>query len=378
MDQVKSNARVVLPSGASVCSLLAGSFATVAELKTHIEALEGTPVRSQILLVGTEVLADDERIPWSEGLILTLTRLPPPLLLASRSSNMIWIFDARDGSVVKKMKHNNLMCVALSPGGAWVAAGNNKGGRIVDLATGDVLQWPGWEKKGPPKANLSTGGKEMSALAFSRDGGRLVTASSDNTARIIDTSTGIVLHEIKHHRSCACFSADGSFIATGMEDGKARIVDATTGVVVNELEHGKNVYSMAFSSSMDGYLATGCDGKTRIFALPSCSLVQEIVEPGNPACAMAFSSDGRLLATPNGVYALDGETWTVRPEFKVFQEGDSSLRWSHSACFSPNDEVLAVARGGTVYISAVSTGEILHQMGAIVGFDASSVSFSPP
>jgi len=371
-----ADARVVLPSGASVCSLLAGSFATVAELKTHIEALEGTPVRAQILLVGTEVLADDESIPWSEGLILTLTRLPPPLLLASRSSNMIWIFDARDGSVVKKIKHNNLRCVALSPGGAWVATGDSKGGRIVDLATGDVLQWPGWEKKGPPKANLSTGGKEMRALAFSRDGGRLVTASEDDTARIIDTSTGIVLHEIKQQVSCACFSADGSFIATGMKDGKARIVDATTGVVVNELEHGRSVNSIAFSSSMDGYLATGCnDGKTRIFALPSCSLVQEIVEPGNPACAMAFSSDGRLLATPNGVYALDGETWTVRPEFKVFQEGDSSLRWSHSACFSPNDEVLAVARGGTVYISAVSTGEILHSTGY---FGASSVSFSPP
>ena len=62
--------------------------------------------------------------------------------------------------------------------------------------------------------------------AFSPDGGRIVTASFDKTARIWDAKTGQQLAKFEGHRGevlCAAFSPDGGQIVTASQDGTARL-----------------------------------------------------------------------------------------------------------------------------------------------------------
>ena len=78
----------------------------------------------------------------------------------------------------------------------------------------------------------------MLSAAFSPDGKRIVTASSDKTARLWDAETGKQIGEpLKGHTasvSSAAFSPDGKRIVTASEDKTARLWDAATGKQIGE------------------------------------------------------------------------------------------------------------------------------------------------
>ena len=61
---------------------------------------------------------------------------------------------------------------------------------------------------------------------------RVVTASTDKTARVWNAATGIEIMTLKGHSdtvASAAFSPDGTRIVTGSTDSTARIWDAATG-----------------------------------------------------------------------------------------------------------------------------------------------------
>ena len=79
----------------------------------------------------------------------------------------------------------------------------------------------------------------MVSAAFSPDGSRIVTASSDNTARVWDAATGKAIVVLSGHEDgviSAAFSPDGSRIVTASWDQTARIWDAATGKAIAILQ----------------------------------------------------------------------------------------------------------------------------------------------
>ena len=76
-------------------------------------------------------------------------------------------------------------------------------------------------------------GRRVLSAAFSPDGKRIVTASSDKTARLWDAETGKPIGEpLKGHEAevrSAAFSPDGKRIVTASWDKTARLWDAETG-----------------------------------------------------------------------------------------------------------------------------------------------------
>lgn len=75
----------------------------------------------------------------------------------------------------------------------------------------------------------------MTVLAFSRDGTRIISGSTDTTLRIWDTRTGVqVVSPLRGHERtifAAAFSPDGSHIVSGSSDKTACVWD------VNSSEH---------------------------------------------------------------------------------------------------------------------------------------------
>jgi WD40 repeat protein len=65
----------------------------------------------------------------------------------------------------------------------------------------------------------------VSSAAFSADGTRIVTASSDRTAQIWDAASGEILRDIDAHSRglwTAVFSPDGGRVVAASIDGTAR------------------------------------------------------------------------------------------------------------------------------------------------------------
>jgi WD40 repeat protein len=65
----------------------------------------------------------------------------------------------------------------------------------------------------------------VAAVAFSPDGTRLATGSSDRSARVWDAATEQCLLEVRHDETvtAVAFSPDGTRLATGSSDKSVRI-----------------------------------------------------------------------------------------------------------------------------------------------------------
>jgi hypothetical protein len=100
------------------------------------------------------------------------------------------------------------------------------------------------------------------AVAVSPDGQRLLTGSSDGTAKLWNAASGRVIHTLKGHKAkvgAVAFSPAGRRILTGSQDGTAKVWDAATGGELHTLTgHRTGVAAVAFSP--DGrYMLTGWD-----------------------------------------------------------------------------------------------------------------------
>jgi WD40 repeat protein len=119
----------------------------------------------------------------------------------------------------------------------------------------------------------------MSA-AFDPGGRRVATASSDNTARISDVSTGrtrVVLSGHTQFLTAARFSPDGRFVVTASYDGTARVWDARTGEELIALGEGAPLNDAAFAPDGLRIVTAGLDGKARIYTCEVCSSLGDLM-----------------------------------------------------------------------------------------------------
>ncbi len=255
--------------------------------------------------------------------------------------------------------------VAFSPDGKRLAtASTDKTARVWDAVTGKEL------------LTLSGHTNQVWDIAFSPDGTRLATASFDKTAKVWDAATGKELLTIAGHTAevrGVAFSPDGKRLATSSFDKTAKVWDAATGKELLALSgHTAAVWGVAFSP--DGRrLVTASEDKTaKIWDAATSKELLTLSGHTNLVYGAAFSPDGRRVATSG----RDGtvKVWDAVTGKELFT---LSGHIGNAVAFDPVGTRLVTSSGdGTAAIWDLATGQMVLELRGH-NANVAGVAFSP-
>ncbi|MBT9315030.1 nSTAND1 domain-containing NTPase [Leptothoe spongobia] len=139
---------------------------------------------------------------------------------------------------------------------------------------------------------------EVLSAVFSNDGQRVVTASSDTTARVWDLRTGesTVLEGHQNLVRSAVFSNDGQRVVTASDDTTARVWDLRTGESTVLEGHQNLVLSAVFSNDGQRVVTASSDNTARVWDLQGREL-NVFDDHTETVFTARFSADGQRVLT---------------------------------------------------------------------------------
>lgn len=144
----------------------------------------------------------------------------------------------------------------------------------------------------------------MTSASYSSDGAKILTTSTDHTARVWDARTGMQLIPSMDHNDevvSGVFSNDAKRIATGTEGGKIAIWDASTGKrLAPSMDLLGSAWSVSFSPDGKIVAAASDAGKARTWDAATGKSLSPLMEYHESAYHVSFSSDGRSLLIATG------------------------------------------------------------------------------
>ncbi|MBL8820005.1 MAG: WD40 repeat domain-containing protein [Planctomyces sp.] len=239
-------------------------------------------------------------------------------------------------------------------------------------------------------------------LAFSPDGKTLASASYDGTLKSWDMTTGKERATLGEYEGClgyVAFSPDGKTLATGAigspipfpDLGDVRLWDISTGKLQTILKRntdtlltgaaGQDVHSVAFSP--DGRTLATMNGDVTLWDLTTNKERTTLTghtkedmatsEGVFPVMSVAFSPDGRTLAAAGHDSTV--KVWDVATARRSTLSGHTHAVYSVS--FSPDGKTLASASGDkTVRLWDLTTNQELATLRGHAE-SVTSVAFSP-
>jgi WD40 repeat protein/transcriptional regulator with XRE-family HTH domain len=276
---------------------------------------------------------------------------------------------------------NGVHAVAFSPGGTLAIGGGDGTVRLWNPATGRPVLAPLQIGSGP------AGG--VSAVAFS-PGGTLAIGGGDGTVRLWNPAIGQPAGKTLQTGSgphggvsAVAFSPDGKLLAGAYGDGTVRLWNPVTGRPGATLHATSARYggpAVAFSSDGE-LLATGAGGTVRLWNPVTGRPVGAPLRAQNSGVhAVAFSPGGKLLAVSGGDGTVRLWNLATRRLVRVLQTGTGPYSGVYGLAFSPGGKLLAIGEGdGTVRLWNPATRRpvaTLHATTSTV-YGTPAVAFSP-
>ena len=199
------------------------------------------------------------------------------------------------------------------------------------------------------------------SVAWSPDGGRLLSGGADGTLRLWEVASGRVSAVLEGHKGqvlSVAWSQDGARLLSGGEDGTVRLWEVASGQVLRvHLGHKGVVASVAWSPDGAKLLSGGADGTLRLWELASGEMLAGLQGHKDWVWSVGWSPDGARLLSGGDDGTL--RLWEVASgrELAVL-EGHKGQVWS--VAWSPDGaRLLSSGEDGTVRLWEVASGRML-------------------
>lgn len=218
------------------------------------------------------------------------------------ASGTIVIRDTHDWKTLRTLKHNGgATSIAFNQGGtALISTGYDGTVRFWDLGTG--------KETGAIKASNAP----IWTVDLSPDGSRFATAGEDAIIRIWDLKTPTKPIELRGHTRNIWevrFSPDGKRLASCSFDYSVRLWDAVQPRLLKTLSgHEQSCVGLDYSPDGTILASGGDDAKVRYWRASDGAALRT-VDNGHHVDKVAFSPDGKWLASGGHPHGMVGELW---------------------------------------------------------------------
>ena len=246
--------------------------------------------------------------------------------------------------------------VDFSPDGRTAVSGGDSKIRLWDTLTCTLL------------LVLSGHTSIVSSVKYSPDGTRIVSASGDDTIKIWDAVSGVVVCTLPIRNVYrAMFTPDGRWIVSRSHFGCAiKIWSAQGGACLATLtDHQSHIASIAVSPDGQWMVSSSDDGELHIRSLNDIYIHRVLAAQRKTAYSVAFTPDStQILTAPLGVSTHEPMSlWDVRTGKRLRELTLSGFpgKSIHYLAFDPaGDEVVCGLANGTVLILNVYSGQVQH------------------
>jgi WD40 repeat protein/tRNA A-37 threonylcarbamoyl transferase component Bud32 len=216
-------------------------------------------------------------------------------IFAAATDNTLRVWDVETGQELRRLEgHTDKMWdTDVSTDGRFVASGSHDGTlRLWDLesGTGAIL--------------LDVSSQAVRSVAFSPDGQFLVVglakgqaSSPDYSLRLLETAPGREIRRMAGHREViadVAFSPDGRRILSGSTDLAVIVWDAASGEEIHRLiGHSGGLLAVAFSPDSRLAVSGATDGSLLLWDVAEGVALRRYVGLTKPIVGLAFTPDGR-------------------------------------------------------------------------------------
>jgi WD40 repeat protein len=264
------------------------------------------------------------------------------LLVTADSAGLIMLWDLRDQRprYSLRAKSSGVKSLAFHPPGDFLASAH---------ANGEIVLWD--TKAAHQIGGMAAHKGAVLSLSFSAGSNDLATAGQDGWIRLWDSRAQKMRFEFLAHiggANSVRFSPNGSILATAGADKSIKLWNSLTGRQVEVLQkHLTSEVTCLGFHPKGKILASGArNGEVTLWDIGTGNEVATLGPHELPATSLAFSPNGRTLATAAGLCGMktcfgEVKVWRVDSGRELHTFTDSEDWTVDEICFSPDGRFLA-------------------------------------